>query len=192
MNAAGDRQYLGSSSGVLMACFIKACVDIKAISRPPSPRQEVVHGKETMASAAEMTADLPSEAISLRLVTTYLSHDHLCYPVILPVAALNLVQQIYASDKMFYALNPQQAFIFDMILAIATASSSSSDWHLFPAASSHYARAMVNISKVLEMGGLGSLQALILLTQYRMSSSVQDNSASKIVHLICVCFLKRA
>ncbi|OQO06223.1 hypothetical protein B0A48_08811 [Cryoendolithus antarcticus] len=65
-----------------------------------------------------------------------------------------------------------------MVLAIATASIYKYDWHMLPSAESHQARAMQAINAVLACGGLKSLQAILLLYQYRQGSSIKDNSAS--------------
>lgn len=180
INAAGERHYLGSSSGILLAKFIKANVEVEAISRPPSPN---VNGNDTGSpnALADATPDLPPESVSSRLALAYLNHDHLCYPVIEPGAVLALVMRIYGADGTYYTLHPSEAFVFDMVLAIATANTCASDRHILPAASSHYARAITKVFKVMESGGLISLQAIILLIQYRMSSSIRDNSASKCI-----------
>jgi hypothetical protein len=65
-----------------------------------------------------------------------------------------------------------------MVLAIATASVYKYDWHMLPSAESHHARAMQELDHVLSHGGLESLQAILLLCQYRQGSSIKDNSAS--------------
>jgi hypothetical protein len=178
INASGERNYLGSSSGVLLANFIKANVDIETSTRPSTPPgdDDIAH---STASAAELGRDLPSEQVARRLVLSYLNHDHLRYPVVLPATLLALLAEIYGTNMMFYAQHASEAFIFDIVLAIATASICRSDWQGLPSAHSHYTRAMTRVSTVLEKGGLGGLQAVILLIQYRMSSSMQDTSASK-------------
>nr|OQO26129.1 hypothetical protein B0A51_04523 [Rachicladosporium sp. CCFEE 5018] len=65
-----------------------------------------------------------------------------------------------------------------MVLAIATASIYKYEWHMLPSAESHHARAMQEFNAVLACGGLKSLQAILLLCQYRQGSSIKDDSAS--------------
>jgi len=178
INASGERNYLGSSSGVLLANFIKANVDIETSTRSSTPPGDSEAAIST-ASAAELGRDLPSEPVARRLILSYLNHDHLCYPVVHPATLMALFSEIYGTNMMFYAQHASEAFVFDIVLAIATASICRSDWQGLPSAHSHYTRAMKRVSIVLEKGGLGGLQAVILLTQYRMSSSMQDTSASK-------------
>jgi hypothetical protein len=182
ITAAGERQYLGSSSGMLLANFVKANVEVDAISRQPSPPQKSDGAAGNIgANSVDINdnPDIPSESVSFKLAMTYLNHDHLSYPVVWPRKVFDLLKDIYGPDKTYYALHPYEAFLFDMLLAIATAGFSASEWHILPPASSHYTRAMSKVSTVLESGGLPSLQAIILVTQYRMSSSIKDNSASE-------------
>ncbi|KAH7384704.1 hypothetical protein BKA66DRAFT_84290 [Pyrenochaeta sp. MPI-SDFR-AT-0127] len=184
INASGERSFLGSSSGVLLANFIKANVAIDTSIRPSTPPGDNESAQST-SSAIEPGRDLPSEPVARRLILSYLNHGHLCYPVIHPATLLALLSEIYGTDTMFYAQHASEAFVFDIVLAIATASICRSDWQGFPSAHSHYTRAMKRVSTVLEKGGLGGLQAIVLLIQYRMSSSMQDTSAS-MWHLVGV------
>lgn len=184
MNGSGERHYLGSSSGVLLANFIKANVDIESSSRPTTPPRDT-QGASAAASGPDLGRDLPTETVARRLVFSYLNHDHLCYPVIQPAALLALHAEIHDTDRVYYAQHPNDAFIYDVVLAIATISISRSDWQGLPSAQSHYSRAMKRASRVLETGGFVGLQAVILLIQYRMSSSMQDTSAS-MWHLVGV------
>lgn len=184
MNGSGERHYLGSSSGVLLANFIKANIDLESSSGPATPPQDTERVSSAI-SAVETGRDLPSESVARRLILSYLNHDHLCYPVIQPAMLLALLSEIYDTNRMFYAQNPNDAFIFDIVLAIATTSMCRSDWQGLPSAQSHYDRAMRRASMVLEGGGFAGLQAVILLIQYRMSRSMQDTSAS-MWHLVGV------
>jgi len=182
INASGERNYLGSSSGVLLANFIRANVDIETSIRSTTPLGDNETTYPT-ASAIELGRDLPSEQIARRLVLSYLNHDHLRYPVVHPATLLAMLSEAYSTNVTSYTRSASEAFIFDIVLAIATASICGSDRQGLPSAHSHYTRAMKQGSTVLEKGGLGALQAVILLIQYRMSSSMQDTSASMLLHL---------
>lgn len=178
INAAGERHYLGSSSGVLLANFIKANVEVGEPSQPASPHARHDPLVSTNSADDAVSQDLPPESVAKKLLLAYLNHDHLCYPIVQPAVLRALLTRIYDNDGSFYTHHAHEAFMFDMILAIATTSISKSAWHVLPSAQSHYTRAMRRVSRILELGGLGGLQAIILLIQYRMSSSMQDGSAS--------------
>jgi hypothetical protein len=100
-----------------------------------------------------------------------------CYPFLLPSETISLVESMYR-DPAFYGTNPVEAFIFDMILAIGTVNVYKFDWQMLPSAETHHARAMLRINEILQTGGIPSLQAILLLCQYRTSSSIKDTSGS--------------
>jgi hypothetical protein len=181
-NAAGDRHFLGSTSGVLFANLVRASVDVagtngssgfsKTGETPPTTL-------ETRAAygASAPRESLPPENIARKLVSSYLVHDHLAYPFLWPWFILSITDLIY-SDKSYYGKNAFEAFVFDMVLAIANANVYKYDWQMLPSAESHHSRAMLRIGEVFQAGGLKSLQAILLLCQYRTGSSIQDTSAS--------------
>jgi hypothetical protein len=166
MNGSGERHYLGSSSGVLLANFIKANIDIDSQAGPETPPSDSAR-QPSRASAVVISRDLPPEPLARMLILSYLNHDHLCYPVIHPATLLDLLAKIYETNRVYYAQHPSEAFLFDIVLAIATTSMARSDWQGLPSAQSHYERAMRTASPVLEEGGLSGLQAIIFLIQYR-------------------------
>ena len=178
--AAGERHYLGSTSGVLFANLVRASVDVSNTSHHgPSSMQSAspskVHTKPV--NTANIIETLPSKELAAELVASYFAHDHLCYPFLLPSSTLTVVESIYR-EPSFYATNIFQAFVFDMILAIATVNVYKFDWQMLPSAETHHARAMLRITEVFQAGGIQSLQAILLLCQYRTGSSMQDTSAS--------------
>jgi hypothetical protein len=119
----------------------------------------------------------PPESLAKKLIASYLSHDHFCYPFLLASFVLSVSELVYR-EPSFYENNPFDAFVFDMVLAIANTNVSKYEWQMLPSAESHHSRAMLQINEVFQAGGLKSLQAILLLCQYRMSSSIQDTSAS--------------
>jgi hypothetical protein len=119
----------------------------------------------------------PPKELAKELFRNYFAHDHICYPFVLPASTFPVIESIY-NDLSFYAKNPFQAFVFDMILAIATVNVYKFDWQMLPSAEIHHTRAMHHATEVFQGGGLRSLQAILLLCQYRTSSSMQDTSAS--------------
>lgn len=83
---------------------------------------------------------LPSHELAKELFSNYFAHDYLCYPFLLPSPTLSIVHSVY-HEPSFYAKNAFQAFVFDMILAIATVNVYKFDWQMLPSAETHHARA---------------------------------------------------
>jgi hypothetical protein len=80
---------------------------------------------------------------------------------------------------------------FDIVLANATASVFKFDWQMLPSAETHHLRAVSRITEELQTGEIKSLQAILLLFQYRTGSSMQDTSASasRLVGIVVrICF----
>jgi hypothetical protein len=177
--AAGERHYLGSTSGILFANLVKASVDVSNTHPLHSSTDGDIQHLEPLANVkfAASKETLPSQELVRKLVSRYLSHDHLCYPFLPPQNLLSIVDSIY-NDAAFYTNNAYESFVFDLVLAIATANVYKFDWQMLPSAETHHTRAMSRITEVFQAGGLKSLQALLLLCQYRTGSSMQDTSAS--------------
>jgi hypothetical protein len=178
--AAGERHYLGSTSGVLFADLVRASVDIHPVLKDTSPGARVlgsIRSPSLRQNHANIQESLPPKDLAKELFSNYFAHDHICYPFLLPAATFPIIESIY-TDPSFYGNNPFQAFVFDMILAISTVNVYKFDWQMLPSAETHHARAMNQATEVFQGGGLHSLQAILLLCQYRTSSSMQDTSAS--------------
>lgn len=186
INAAGERQpYLGSTSGVLFADLVRSSVDA-SVSRqasPPGPTsQDPAHITSSPTSATyhvRREHELPSEALASRLLKSYFEHDAIAFPFLSPMAVLQIRQRFYQDDAYYSSqATSYETFVFNMALAIATANVYKYDWQMLPSAESHHARAMQELDHVLAHGGVESLQAILLLCQYRQGSSIKDNSAS--------------
>ncbi|KAI4729871.1 hypothetical protein E4T49_02339 [Aureobasidium sp. EXF-10728] len=177
-SAAGDRQYLGSTSGVLFADLVRASVDVPH-SRHPSP-PITVHSEDSPELSDEIRPEIPRELppkkLARKLIQAYLNHDFLSYPFLIPSEIYRILDCLY--DSGLASLTCYELFMIDMLFAISTAQVSKYDWRQLPSAESHHARAMSNIGGVLRLGGLQSLHAILLLCQYRTGSSIQDNSGS--------------
>ena len=186
INAAGERQpYLGSTSGVLFADLVRSSVDA-SVSRHASPPGATSQTQADSTSSPVSTTyharrehELPSEALASRLLKSYFEHDAIAFPFLLPMVVLRIQQRFYQDDAYYSSqATSYETFVFNMVLAIATASVYKYDWQMLPSAESHHARAMQELDHVLAHGGLESLQAILLLCQYRQGSSIKDNSAS--------------
>jgi hypothetical protein len=186
INAAGERQpYLGSTSGVLFADLVRSSVDASVSRHTSPPGAASLDQADSTSSPASTTHhprrehELPPEALASRLLKSYFEHDAIAFPFLSPTAVVRIKQHIY-QDDVYYSLRATsyEVFVFNMVLAIATASVYKYDWQMLPSAESHHARAMHELDHVLSNGGLESLQAILLLCQYRQGSSIKDNSAS--------------
>lgn len=185
LNAAGERQpYLGSTSGVLFADLVRSSVDA-TVSRQPSPpspedgyvEQDFSH--ETVSNSGRRPEDLPTRALAGRLINAYFEHDAVAFPLLLPSELLETAERFYGDDDYYKTVaTAYEVFVFNMVLAVATANVHKYDWQMLSSAESHHARAMRELNAVLARGGLQCLQAILLLCQYRQGSSVKDNSAS--------------
>ncbi|KIW66995.1 hypothetical protein PV04_06273 [Phialophora macrospora] len=185
LGVGGERQYLGPTSGLLLASLLQA--DSRARGRNAQDDDDY-NAARTFGSAARggtVTPDigaLPPENLARSLVRAYLAHDHLCYPFLHPKTLITSLESIY-SDNSFYRDHHVEAFTFDMILAIATAQVSKFDWQVMPDAETHHDRAMSRLGAVLGNGGSVALQAVLLMCQYRIGSGLYDSSAS-LWHLV--------
>lgn len=160
-SAAGERQYLGSTSGVLFADLVRASVDAP-YSRHPSPPGTIhtVDSPETCEDIpANLPRELPPEKLARKLVQAYLDHDFLCYPFLIPSEIHRMLECLYSSGVS--SLTPYELFVVDMLFAISTAQVSKYDWRQLPSAESHHARAMATIGNVLRLGGLQALHAIL-------------------------------
>jgi hypothetical protein len=186
INAAGERQpYLGSTSGVLFAILVRSSVDA-SVSREPTPSaalsepsEDITTSPASLPSHSKRNQESPPEALAAKLVKSYFDHDAIAFPFLSATALLEILERFYHSETYYSCqATAYETFVFNMTLAIATASVYKHDWQMLPSAESHHARAMQELDQVLVHGGLDSLQALLLLCQYRQGSSIKDNSAS--------------
>ena len=186
INAAGERQpYLGSTSGVLFANLVRSSVDA-SVSRQPTPSATLSEASADITTSpvpignhAKRKQELPPQALAARLMKSYFDHDAIAFPFLSASALLEILERFYNSETYYSCqATAYETFVFNMTLAIATASVYKYDWQMLPSAESHHARAMQELDQVLVHGGLESLQAILLLCQYRQGSSIKDNSAS--------------
>ncbi|TPX13848.1 uncharacterized protein E0L32_005792 [Thyridium curvatum] len=177
-SAGGDRQFLGSTSGILLASLVNAGVPVNA-ERLANPSNSTL-SPGTSPVTRDWGADdrsLPPEQLARHLIEAYLAHDHLSYPFLHPRAVRATVDCIY-SDASFSRTHAFEAFMFNMILAIATSQVYKFNWQALPDAETHHQRAAIHLNQVLSEGGLRALQAMLLLCQFRLGSSTTDASGS--------------
>ncbi|KAI2344784.1 hypothetical protein LOY92_005808 [Ophidiomyces ophidiicola] len=195
LTAGGERQFLGSGSGVLFANLVRATVE--ANSAPTSSialkakefqrsSPYPVNGHSLSFTPVPKTdlSQIPPEQFARDLHHAYFEHDHLCYPFLHRPTVLTAFENIY-SDPPFLDRDHYAAFVYYMILAISSVDFHKFDWQTRPDAENFHAIALARLNEVLQLGGMKALQAILLLVQYRMRSSIQDTSAS-MWHLVGV------
>lgn len=183
--AGGERHFLGSASGVLFADLVNGAVEATANcqgNRACSQRENTTRvssvGLTPPSSTQYIEAlPLPPERVARELHRAYFEHDHLSYPFLHRASALSTLDQAYA-DPSTLQQDPFGSVVFDMILAIATASVHKVNLERLPDAEGYRMRAAPRLHEVLQRGGIQSLQVILLLCQYRMTSSIQDSSTS--------------
>lgn len=190
LRAGGERQFLGTTSGLLLANLLQTNLPSASQSsrdqRAPEQYQRpgLAGNTQHPILPPRDPSILPPLTLAKGLLTAYCNHDNICYPFLDANTLNHAFDEVY-SNNSHDAADPLDDFIVDMILAIATAHVHKFDWHAFPDAESHYNRAITRFSVVLMRGGIPSLQAVLLICQYRMGSSSFDTSAS-LWHLIGV------
>lgn len=172
-HAGSDRQFLGSASGLYLASLIRASI------QQPTNASCVAHENRSSKGAAWSTDHnaLPPRQMAKSLIDAYLAHDALCYPIVHPKQVSAAVENIYANAGQ-NRISPFHGFVFNMLLAIATAQVYKFHWQVLPDAETHHQRAMAYLDSVLSAGGLHGLQAMLLSCQFRLSSSTKDASGS--------------
>jgi hypothetical protein len=172
-HAGGDRQYLGPASGMYLASLVKAS------TQQPTNARGVVNearvSKEIAWSPDHKT--LPPKQMVKSLIDAYLAHDALCYPIVHPIQVSVALEAVYAQSDST-TLEPFNGYLFNMLLAIATAQVYKFNWQVLPDAETHHQRAMAYFDAVLSAGGMQALQAMLLCCQFRLSSSTKDTSGS--------------
>lgn len=183
LRAGGERHFLGSASGVLFANLVNSTVEVTTRGHRQHGRS-VKEGATAPAifsppatSIPAETPSLPSQRVARDLHQAYFEHDHLAYPFLHRASVLSALDQAY-TDPSFHEREAFAAFVFGMILAIATVSVHRCNLETFPMAEGYQLHAAQRLHEVLQGGGIKALQAMLLLCQYRMISSVQDNSTS--------------
>lgn len=122
-NAAGDRHFLGSTSGVLFAKLVRESVNVTgaqqfAVQSFTDPASATTTGGHSTPDLKSKRDALPPADFARKLVHRYLAHDHLAYPFLLPSFLLSVLEKAYC-EPSYYEENHFGAFILDMVLAVA-------------------------------------------------------------------------
>lgn len=179
LQAGGERNYPGAASGVVFANLIQGVASLDssgshAQSTNRTPSRQV---NQTASSISISREALPPEIVARRLHQAYFKHDYLCYPFLNRRSVLANLDRIYADVSVLEG-DATVAFPFYMVLAIAMASAHKCDWQSLPESENFQARAMARVTEVLQRSDIHAIQAVLLLSQYRMTSPIQEKSTS--------------
>lgn len=183
--AGGEHHFLGSASGIPFANLVSTTVEVTSRSQRRGegdiaveiqPVPSLVSSTPSSSTPFE-SSFLPPERAARDLHRAYFENDHLSYPFLHRASALAAVDEAY-NDPLFFERDVFSSFVFDMILAIATASVHKFDLEALPNAEGFQLRAAQKLNQVLQRGNVQALQAILLLGQYRMINSIQDTSSS--------------
>ncbi|KAH8805074.1 c6 zinc finger domain-containing protein [Xylogone sp. PMI_703] len=167
LKATGETRYLGSSSGITFAQIINTLVE---------PAQSGLLDAPMSTSKSPLNTAIPSRETAQAIVQLYFQHTHTIFPLLHKPSFLKTFEHIY-SDPEFYKTHMFEAFVFDMVLALGTANTMTGDAFASDT-ESHQARAMSKLNRVLSIKGLAATQAILLLAQHGIYSSLRDSSAS--------------
>lgn len=186
LNAGGERHFLGSTSGVLLAHLIRSATvedDNSLAEQLNTQRPDAALGSRLSARPTQLlTSDkelpsCPPESVARNLHQAYFEHDHLCYPILDQSSAMASLDQIYAEPSALER-NPYEAFVFYMIVAISTSSVQNLESQSLPDAKIYQKQAISGLNNILASGGLKALQAILLLCQHQLISSTHETSTS--------------
>ncbi|OQD99735.1 hypothetical protein PENVUL_c061G05191 [Penicillium vulpinum] len=182
LNAGGERQFLGSTSGVLFADLIKSAIEADASSNTQlsaqgsGPTLASARAAQVLTSIREGPPSLP-ESVARDLHHAYFEHDHLCFPILCQQSAMANLKKTYVEPSTFDR-KPYETFSFYMILAISASNVQKLHWQSLPEAETYHTQAMSRLNDILALGGLEALQAILLLCQYQLTNSSQRTSTS--------------
>jgi hypothetical protein len=176
LKAMGENRYLGVSSGATFAGIVQSL--LQSANLPLLSNKGDGNEKGSAAAAPFIPKEtIPSSwEAAMHSAEAYFNHWHLVFPIIHRPHLISIVDRIYAEDD-YYKTHDFEGFLFDMVLAMGTASLNRLEWSA-GSPEVHYTRAMSKLEEVLTMKGLVPLQAVLLLCQYGIFCSLRDTSAS--------------
>ena len=177
--APEEVRYLGSSNGVEFAELVENVVNVTG-SLGWAPPEVEPFTKLPAPNFPKNEPFLNHEAASL-LISAYFEHWHMTFPILHRPSFIRVSEKIL-HEVDFYNKNVFDAFIFDVVLALGSASLSRFDSSA-GVSTSYFSRAMSKLDEVLAMKGTKPLQALLFCCQYGVFASLQDTSTN-VWHLL--------
>ncbi|KAK3673324.1 hypothetical protein LTR78_006870 [Recurvomyces mirabilis] len=188
VSTAGERRpYLGSASGILFASLVASKVHTSIPSAPatrvktvPTTRdQDVNQSRAPTQRASRKYADLPTQQLAHGLVTAFFEDIHIAYPCLDPHALFDALGRVYTQEGYYETrASSHEVFVLNMVLAIASVHIPTTDWQSIPGAETHQTRAFVELESVMIHNTIETLQCLLLISIWRTTSGIRDDSAS--------------
>ncbi|OBT51106.1 hypothetical protein VE04_08666 [Pseudogymnoascus sp. 24MN13] len=175
-------RYLGSSAGAGFVDLVERVVDSPNQAGDMFARVSDAYCKPAMPGPDALPpSSIPDRGTAMQLISTYFGHWHLTFPVLYRPAFLRVVDCIYAEPD-FCENNHHCAFVFNIVLALGSATSKRFEWS-FKDTESYFNRAMGNIDEILCFRDIRTLQALLLCCQYGIHASLRDTADEIIVSI---------
>ncbi|KAL1907777.1 hypothetical protein Sste5344_006404 [Sporothrix stenoceras] len=195
LTATGEGRYLGPSSGIDLASIISTVVSAQSginnmnmigsggnsgDGNTSGKAVTSVHVNQTIPS--DVRSLFPSLSHAMPYIESYFQHTHKTFPLLHRPSFLAMAERVF-TDTGFYAANPYDAFVFDMVLSIGSSNINRFGESASGISSKCLAMGQSKIQPVMEMGGMASLRAILLICHHGIFSSHCDTSAS-IWHLV--------
>lgn len=174
---SGEGSYLGSGGGVEFARIVQSVVDSANTKNNLFESASMSNDglKNPSPPIVPRDAPKPNRELAMPLISAYFSHWAVTFPLLHRPSFMQICTNIY-EDPDFYSSNTFDAFIFDMVLAMGSATPNRLEWSV-SATETHFSRAMNKLDYVLGMKGIMPLQALLFCCQYGVFASLRDTSA---------------
>jgi Fungal specific transcription factor domain/Fungal Zn(2)-Cys(6) binuclear cluster domain len=172
---ASLNRYLGTSAGIEFVDLVESVVDSPNSSGDLFARVSDAYCKPRNPASNTMPLPaIPDRATAMQLIAIYFGHWHLTFPLLYRPAFLQLADRVY-KEPDFYQGHPHCAFVFDIVLALGSATSERFEWS-YKDTESHYTRAMSHFNDILKLRDIRTLQALLLCCQYGIHASLRDTA----------------
>ncbi|KAF4629544.1 hypothetical protein G7Y89_g8597 [Cudoniella acicularis] len=153
---ASQTRCLGTSAGAEFGNLVERVIDLP---NPPGSlfaRVSDAYCKPGVPSfVPSPLPPIPDRGIAMHLISNYFGHWHITFLLFCQPAFMNVADQIYA-DPEFYSKSPHYAFVFNIFLALGSATSKRFEWS-FKDTETHYMRAMIHFDEILGYRDIRSL-----------------------------------
>ncbi|CAK7232054.1 hypothetical protein SCUCBS95973_008132 [Sporothrix curviconia] len=195
LTATGEARYLGPSSGIDLASIISTVVSAQSGFGIPSMMgggDSGAIGAQTgtgnassrppHAVPSDVTSLFPTLSHAMPYIDSYFQHTHHTFPLVHRPSFMVVAERIF-SEPGFYQANTLDALTFDMVVSLGSSNKNRFDDSATSIANKCFAMGQAKIKAVVQMGGMASLKAILLVCHHGIFSSMCDTSAS-IWHLV--------
>ncbi|CAK7238067.1 hypothetical protein SEUCBS140593_010298 [Sporothrix eucalyptigena] len=187
LTATGEARYLGPSSGIDLASIISTVVSAQSglanmVGGDPGGNTGSAVASSRLHIPSDFRSLFPTVAHAMPYIESYFQHTHHTFPLVHRPSFLSLTDRIF-SEPSYYETHTLDAFIFDMVVSIGSSNKNLFDDSASSIASKCFAMGQAKIKTVIQMGGIASLRAILMICHHGIFSSLCDTSAS-IWHLV--------